>query len=297
MSHSRRTLLSMLTVWAGLWASAQPLNAQPNHCEGQLVHLQAEATLPFAGPNQVSLRTDLFMMKVDGQPGIDGDWVATRMIQTSTFTPPLPAIPGGYPVENFTIPAPGAEQTCDVSWKTANTVLVADCTGEVPYRIAGGQIVNTAANMTVGTVNNGVLELDLYITAGFPVLTGRPGDENTAIAIGLGARAIAENQGARHWMRLVIQWNTIPRQLIGEVTLHQSLLPLANQLGLTANVTDIQTLSDGTRQLVADFDNLAALPEPILDEEIVATLDWGQCEVERRGTIRDMLPFGLPGPP
>ena len=81
------------------------------------------------------------------------------------------------------------------------------------------------------------------------------------------------------------------------MTLQQDLATVATQLGLTATVTDTQTLSGGARRLVADFENLTALPDAILDEEIAATLDWGQCQVERRLTIRSMLPFGLPATP
>ena len=46
--------------------------------------------------------------------------------------------------------------------------------------------------------------------------------------------------------------------------------------------------------IVADFENLAALPDAILDAEVTATIDWGVCDAMRTHSIREMLPFGLP---
>jgi len=292
----RSALLRTASLWLGLIVAPTSIGATDLvRCEQQLAHLQSQSALPFVGPIQFGIQTHLFMEKTDGQGGINGDWNATRMLLISTFTPALPDISGGYPVEAFTIPAPGAERSCKSDWRVPNSILVTDCVGDVFYRISDAGIFDLAAQTMVGQVRDGVMELDLYFqTAGFPVLTGRPGNENTAIAIGLGARVVSEDADGRRWVRVVIGWNATPAGLIDEVELTHQLVQAANDADLVVNISDVQITSLGGRQIVADFQNLVTLPDDILEELVTVMLDWGQCDVVRTRTIGEMMPFGLP---
>ena len=164
--------------------------------------------MQLAGATSTALETRLFMQKTDGQSGILGDWAATRVIQIHSFSPPLPAIPGGISLDPFTIAAAGTERTCTARWQVPNAEIFIDCLGPVAYRITSDGILDVAAQTLVGTVNNGNFELDLYFgDPNFPALTGRPMITAERGAIGLGARATAHSEGGRRWVRLVIGWS------------------------------------------------------------------------------------------
>lgn len=293
MALGRRTLTGLVALGASV-AIAPASFATNAACPATLAFLQATANLQFGGNIGATIETRLFMQKTDGQSGIMGDWAATRMIQIHTFNPPLPNVPGGISLEPFAIPAPGAEQTCTPSWTVPNAQIFVDCVGSTPYRVTDQGILNVAAQTTVGAVNNGVFELDLYFgDPNFPVLTGTPWTADRG-AVGLGARAIAESDGNRRWVRLIIGWSATPPDYISQVELQHELGRIADEAGLTYSVTSVQESATGKRQIVADFENLTALPDPILDAEITATVDWGECDASTTRSVRDMLPFGLP---
>ena len=93
---------------------------------------------------------------------------------------------------------------------------------------------------------------------------------------------------------LVIGWSANSPDYVSEIEVRHQLAQIAGDIGLTFNITGVQERSVGQRMIVADFENLAALPDAILDAEVTATIDWGVCDAMRTHSIREMLPFGLP---